>query len=134
MITRYIYIASRYSLKEQMLKHAATLVAYGMEVTSRWLKEDFSPSVHMSEIPDKTNEQIAKDDLEDIIAADVMLFFCEDQDKQPPRGGRHVEFGYALAQGLRIICIGKEENIFHHLPQITHYDNFEQYVEKELDI
>lgn len=134
MIARYIYLASRYSLKPLMLEHAAVLVSYGMEVTSRWLLEDYSPNVHMSEIEPKTNTEIAKTDLEDIVRADVMLFFCEDQDKQPPRGGRHVEFGYALAQGARIICIGEKENIFHHLPSITHYTTFEDYVDKELNI
>lgn len=133
MVGNYIYLASRYSLKETMLKYAATLTSYGLQVTSRWLLEEHSPTVSMTDIPDKTNEQIAKDDLEDIVRSDIMLFFCEDQNNQPPRGGRHVEWGYALAMGLRIICIGEKENIFHHLPQITHYATFEAFREAELD-
>jgi len=34
------------------------------------------------------------------------------------RGGRHVEFGLALAQGKHLILVGQPENVFHHLPQV----------------
>jgi hypothetical protein len=30
-------------------------------------------------------------------------------------GGRHVEFGLALAQGKRMIMVGPRENVFHYL-------------------
>jgi hypothetical protein len=30
-------------------------------------------------------------------------------------GGRHVEFGLALAQGKRVIIVGPRENVFHYL-------------------
>ena len=34
------------------------------------------------------------------------------------RGGWHVEFGLALAQGKHLILVGQPENVFHHLPQV----------------
>jgi nucleoside 2-deoxyribosyltransferase len=33
-------------------------------------------------------------------------------------GGRHVEFGYALAKGKRVVVIGERENVFHHHPSV----------------
>lgn len=132
MIARTVYLASRYSNKPKMLEHAATLVSYGMEVTSRWLAESHAPSMDMVELDEATNRQIAMDDLEDVANADMMIFFCEDRNNQPPRGGRHVEFGYALALSVRVVCIGDRENIFHYLPNITHYRDFSDFVEKEL--
>ena len=34
------------------------------------------------------------------------------------RGGRHVEFGLALAAGKRLCIVGPRENIFHFLPRV----------------
>lgn len=134
MIARTCYLASRYSNKEKMLEHAATLTSYGMEVTSRWLAETHAPSMDMVELDETTNRQIAMDDLEDVARADMLIFFCEDRNSQPPRGGRHVEFGYALALSVRVVCIGSKENIFHYLPGVVHYESFEQFIAKELEI
>lgn len=44
------------------------------------------------------------------------------------RGGRHVEFGMALALAKRCIVIGPRENVFHLLPQVEQYDSWEQYL------
>ena len=37
------------------------------------------------------------------------------------RGGRHVEFGLALAWGKGVVVVGPRENVFHTLPQVEHF-------------
>ena len=39
------------------------------------------------------------------------------------RGGRHVEFGIAVAQGMYLIVVGRRENVFHHLPDVRQFDD-----------
>jgi len=121
-----VYLAARYSLKEQLKVYAAELQAEGIEVTSRWLDEKYSPNTQMGEVPYSELVMFARTDLQDVEDADVLVFFTEDPENQPRRGGRHVEFGYALALGKQILVVGPVENIFHNLPEIPHYDNFEQ--------
>ena len=52
-----------------------------------------------------------------------MLFYSEHPDTATVRGGRHVEFGMALALGKPIFVYGHKENIFHYLPQVEHTEN-----------
>jgi len=121
-----VYLAARYSLKEQLKVYATELRAEGIEVTSRWLEEKYSPNTQMGEVPYNELVMFARTDLQDVEDADVLVFFAEDPENQPRRGGRHVEFGYALAENKTILVVGPIENIFHNLPEITHFDNFEQ--------
>ena len=57
-----------------------------------------------------------------------MLFFAEEPSAPYSRGGRHVEFGYALATGKKVRVIGPEENVFHGLPGIAHYKSFDEWL------
>lgn len=66
--------------------------------------------------------EFAQHDWDDVMAADVVISFTE----QPrtaggSRGGRHVEFGAALAAGKRCIVVGWRENVFHCLPQVEFF-------------
>ena len=45
------------------------------------------------------------------------------------RGGRHVEFGMAIAAQKRIVVIGPRENIFHWLPMIEQFDTFDAFMD-----
>lgn len=58
-------------------------------------------------------------DLEDLRAADTVISFTDE--KGGGKGGRHVEFGVALALEKRLILVGPRENVFHTLPEIEHY-------------
>jgi hypothetical protein len=56
----------------------------------------------------------------------------------PARGGRHVELGLALCDGQRTIVVGHRENVFHWLPQIEFYNDWDECLhelarEKEMD-
>jgi hypothetical protein len=49
------------------------------------------------------------------MAADAVIIFTEIPNTVLATGGRHVEFGLALAQGKRVIVVGPRENVFHYL-------------------
>ena len=49
------------------------------------------------------------------MAADTVIIFTEIPNTILATGGRHVEFGLALAQGKRVIIVGPRENVFHYL-------------------
>lgn len=84
-----------------MRKYARELRALGIQVTSTW---------HDDKIGKGSWEYQALRDLDDIHDANCLVMFTK------PRsftGGRHTEFGYALALGKRIILVGpKNENVF----------------------
>jgi len=104
-----IYLAG-YELKDEMNK----IVLPGHTIVSRWHKEDYKGDA---------NEIIARMDLEDIKACDLMLVFT---DWIPTGGGRYVEMGYALARGKEVAIIGTRINIFCSL--VPRYDDIEGFL------
>ena len=126
-----VYLAARFSRKNEIAKLVPTFGKYGISVGSRWLHETASPDVTLSDFTPEDLRDIAEVDLEDIEMCDVFVFFSEDPLIETPRGGRHVEFGFALAFGKRIAVIGPQENIFHYLPQVVHYSDLKSFLEKE---
>lgn len=128
MIANGVYLAGRYSRKNELRECAKELEACGWFVTSSWLKEPHNPNAQLKEFDDQALRELAEADLDDIRQAATMVFFAEPQDVQPPRGGRHVEFGYALAHDLRLVVIGAKENIFHFLSDVTVYPTWKDFV------
>jgi len=125
-----VYIAARYDRLKEMNKHKTLLSNAGFTVTSRWLNGTHQIHPNPEKI-DKDAENVdmaarpfAEDDLEDVINSDVLIFFSEPANSHSKRGGRHVEFGIALALKKRIMVVGNRENVFHCLPQIEHYKTF----------
>jgi hypothetical protein len=47
--------------------------------------------------------------------ADAVIIFTEIPNTVLATGGRHVEFGLALAHGKRVFVVGPRENVFHYL-------------------
>lgn len=127
-----IYIAARYSRKNEMREHAAALRGWGYDITSSWLAEAYDPNITLDQLTLTENSGIAQVDLDDIVAADVMLFFAEDPLVGIPRGGRHFEHGFAYAQGLEMFVIGPKENIFHYMPNMKHYETFKDFLKGEV--
>lgn len=120
-----IYLCARYSRRDEMRVVRAELQRLGHEITSRWLDTEWEgkDDSGSSAAPAEYREQHALEDVEDVAAADCLIAFTE-----PPRsggrGGRHVEFGIALALGKQLIVIGWRENIFHHHPRVKVYDRW----------
>jgi hypothetical protein len=123
-----IYLAARYSRVSEMQQYAIQLAAIGHEVTSRWIQRSHQMLTEMSlDNPHYGLEaRFAQEDLEDLKKADCILCFSEAPRSTNSRGGRHVEFGAAMAWNMRLIIIGPRENVFHHIPSIEVYDNWDE--------
>jgi nucleoside 2-deoxyribosyltransferase len=103
-----IYLAASYDQMELMRRWEKVLHEYGHECTARW--------IHNAEENEKmTLAAAALMDLDDIDAADCIISY---NNGKSTRGGRHVEFGYALARGKEMIIVGERESVFHHLSNI----------------
>lgn len=113
-----IYLAAQYSRQRELHQYRQELEALGMQVVSRWLDGHDDKS-------NKHNSDYAIEDLEDIDRCDVLISFMESR-RDYSSGGRHVEFGYAIAKGLNIIIVGPRENIFCYLPTINQFRKWEE--------
>lgn len=113
-----VYMAAQYGRKFEIKEYANQAESVGIKVGADWLNESEAPDTKLNEVNDSTLASYAQKDWWDIGACDMFVFFAEKQDPQPPRGGRHVEFGIAAALGKPIVVVGDPENIFHYLPGI----------------
>jgi hypothetical protein len=99
-------------------------------VTSRWLNQN--PSSGYAGGSADTGRGFAERDLEDIMAADGFLFFAEDPAVGIPRGGRHVEFGVAIATSKIMEVVGPMENVFHLLENVKHFPTFDAWLQSKV--
>jgi hypothetical protein len=128
-----IYLAARYSRRDEMRAYRETLHKnYNVQVTSHWLDEKSSATGNMGDEDDAFYWETAQVDLMDIDAAHVLVLFSENPLVGVPRGGRNVEFGYALKAGKRIWVVGPKENVFHYRPMVEHFGSFDELVAKKL--
>ena len=122
-----IYLASRFSRNDEMRGVRDVLVGLGHTVTSRWIDlhggdQQESAAAEVLNSDPASVAHFGQHDLADIDGADTLISFTGSGGK----GGRHIEFGYGLARGMRMIVVGPRENIFHTLPQVEHYENWKQ--------
>ncbi|MCL4413180.1 MAG: hypothetical protein M1522_00285 [Actinobacteria bacterium] len=125
------YLAARYSRREELCEYKAALEARGHLVPARWLLGEHQ--VHGVEaaraveaggpVPAAQAVLFAEDDVEDLMAADLLVCFTEEPRCEATRGGRHVELGIALGMrrlgvGPLIVVVGPLENVFCALPEI----------------
>ena len=118
------YLAARFSKRHEPHSLGKQLQELGHEKTSRWSlpDSDHVTPVGMSEqAADAERTRFALEDIRDVMAADCCISIMEEP-RNNSRGGRHVEFGFALARGYRMIIVGPRETVFHHLPQVEHFD------------
>lgn len=102
-----------------MKEYASQLEAAGITCTSRWLDEaETEKGLPKSATK---NLEVSVIDIEDVHTADALVLFSEDPEIGIPRGGRNVEFGYALGKSKPVLVVGPYENIFHYLPTVSHY-------------
>lgn len=121
-----IYLAAQFSEQALMKEWRKLLRQNGHYVTSRWLEvkesqlgETFNPSAA---------EEAAKD-LHDITACEIMISRTLSRGLLFTGGGRHIEFGFALAQEKLMINVGGYESVFHRLPQVRTVSTIEQAIE-----
>lgn len=114
-----VYLAARYSWKDEMVIHAEQLTASGFGVTSRWIFGDGESLA---------SREAANMDLNNIDQADTLIMFTA------PHGegiGRHIELGYALALKKKVYVVGNAESIFHWVEGVTVVKNLEEVIQLE---
>lgn len=125
-----IYIAARFSRRPECNALGHVLKAHGHEITSRWTKPDCDhvmPTGLSKQAEDSERQRFALEDVDDVRAATWTVSLMEEP-RSNTRGGRHIEFGLALALGQRLTIIGPRETVFHHLPQVEQFDTVEAFV------
>ena len=105
-----VYLAAAYGRKIEIAGYREELRRLGLTVTSRWMDEPHTPDAGVG--GGDTPLAFALNDLDDVLAADVLISFT---DGTLARGGRHVEYGFALATAKELWIVGPIEHIFHHL-------------------
>lgn len=146
-----IYLASRYSRREELCSYRDQLRALGHHVQARWLDGEHQISDSGTPIGNQgealvegdgggtsaeacaLRSKFAQDDWEDVNAAEVVICFTEPPRSSASRGGRHVELGIALANRALVVVIGYRENIFCWLPQVQFFKTWEEVTSKSVD-
>lgn len=92
-------------MRDEAIVMMTRLESLGHVVTSTWLKQT-----------DAEDDATARMDLADVDAAEMLLLWQPGEWASKGTGGRHVEFGYALARGKLLTIIAEEPtNAFHRL-------------------
>jgi nucleoside 2-deoxyribosyltransferase len=120
-----VYLAARYSRKLEIKEKSLELESLGINMTSRWLDEEASPGSNLKEVGDDFCREVAKQDIEDIDRADLVVLFSENPEEAFVRGGRHFEAGYAHGTKKPLIVLGPRENVFHYLNSVVLVDSWE---------
>lgn len=121
-----IYLAARYTRRVELCSYANDLRDLGHEITSRWLNglHETPSNRGLGPVDPHDSSPWALEDLEDVRAADCVVSFTEPARVEAGRGGRHVEYGFALGLGKRCIVVGHYENVFHCLPGIEFFETW----------
>lgn len=110
-----IYLAARFPRIEEMRKYADELTEDGHEVTASW--------VYGGE-EGLTFSDIALLDVSDVIKSDALVCFTEPYGSSNVGGGRHSEFGVALALRKKLYLVGEREQVFHWWPSVIQFPQF----------
>jgi nucleoside 2-deoxyribosyltransferase len=125
-----IYIAARFSKRHEANKLANFLQDLGHTITSRWVRPECDhvmPTGLSEQAEDSERQRYAMEDIEDVNNCDWMISLMEEP-RNNSRGGRHIEFGYALALRKKLTIIGKRETVFHHLDEVIQFESIEQFL------
>ncbi len=118
-VGRKIYVAASFPRKDEASDLAMRLGLLDHIIVSEWLKQDRDFQSPLA------GSRFAKRDLEEIMAADILVCLTGDT---LSRGGRHSEFGMALALNKGIYIIGPRESVFHHHPNVRQYDDIQSFL------
>ncbi len=128
-----IYLAARFSRRHECHALGKELEKMGHVIVSRWTmpnSDHVIPVGQSEQAADKERERFAMEDYEDLLDAQWTISLTETP-RNNSRGGRHVEFGMAIALGHTLTVIGPRETVFHHLPQVCHFDTVEEFLTSE---
>ena len=110
-----IYLAARFARIEEMRGYADQLKEDGHEITASW--------VYGGE-EGLTFSDIASLDVNDVLRADAVVKFTEPYGSSNVGGGRHSEWGVAIASGRRLYLVGPKEQVFDWYPGVIDFPEF----------
>lgn len=116
-----IYLATKYAEMIEMRGVRDRIVAEGHEVTAQWIdgKED-----------NDTQETAAVMDYNDVARADLLISFSKERGTLHTGGGRHVEYGIAMALKKTIWVVGpRGEHVFHAWPDVRFFESVDDMLE-----
>ena len=123
-----IYLASRWGRKQEMKQLSNYLRVWGQTVTSHWVEE---PKMDQKEDGNYTEDwhpdpdvsvDVARRDLRAITGSTHLVLFT-DRSRAGVTGGRHCEFGFALAHPFVLTAVvGPLTNPFHYLANFKFED------------
>lgn len=116
-----VYLAGLFEDRNFIVLAADALRRNGVEITSQWLDPETTKGLARVE-----NLMM---DLDDVDRSDVLVAFSKSPTTLFVRGGRHVEFGYALKGCKRLVVIGPRENLFHYHPDVEVYATLNEWIE-----
>jgi nucleoside 2-deoxyribosyltransferase len=122
------YLASKYERREELKGYALQLQKLGHWITSSWLDETFDPKASISTYSPAALSEMAARDVSDIYSCDGLIDFTDNDAEL--RGGHIFERGFAHGQGKQVIIVGPRKNVFCWLPNIKHYETWEEALEK----
>lgn len=131
-----VYLSGQFEDGPVLRNVREDLIRAGCRVTSRWLNGDSStPATARADEEGAAARlaAIAYQDIEDIRAADVVVVFNPQAACNVGRGGRHVETGYALAAGKKVVVVGARGNVFHWMLEVTLVDDWSGLLDVLLD-
>lgn len=118
-----IYIAAPYPERLKAKDWALVLVSKGHRVTARWVMEE-------EDSPDPVDQaRYVVKNIDDIMAADVLILMTGYRGDRSWTGGRHWETGFAWARGKQVWICGPRESVFHHLTTVNQIDSIEEFPE-----
>jgi hypothetical protein len=147
-----IYLASRYSRREELCGYREQVRALGHDVQAEWLNGEHQISNEgvpignsgealvegtlrsgerlseheQSERAARLRQKFAHDDFRDVSMCQLLIAFTEQPRSSPNRGGRHVELGIALGMMKRVWIVGPRENIFCWLEDVRQFDTWQE--------
>lgn len=114
-----VYLSARYSRQVELRGYLPMLESAGLDVCSRWLtSKDPASAVPIGDADVETTrswQAVAQRDYADMLCANALIHFSDPPGSAQVGGGRHVEFGIALALGIPIVVVGPREHVFHYI-------------------
>ena len=122
-----LYLAARFSRAAELEGYAQRLRDAGHEVVSRWHGGTHPLPGDEEAFTALLKRSFAEEDVADLMSADAVVSFTEDP-RSTSRGGRHVEFGMAVAASKTVVVVGPRENVFHFLFEVRQFDTFDAFL------
>jgi nucleoside 2-deoxyribosyltransferase len=113
-MNRVFYLGGPGELKEMAKAIAQALRDKGHVISSTW-----------HDVDDPEAEETALRDFSQIEDAEEFILLNPAEWAHKGTGGRHVEFGYAVARGKDMIVLGSRTNIFHRIETIRVVEQLE---------